>query len=238
MENSHVEKLYYQLYLDNNSAIYPLHEETDDFKIVLDKKTVIFEMKKDCSTLQEAKIIAEDYIKKWHIFTNIDGYGLNHPELMFVKADTINTPSPPHLNAVTTQIAEEKITSLTRLSLPQNFFVSPEVESMYLWYKAYQQKYKTASSMAYMCLAIFELSAGGRRQASKRYKISKSILKRLSMLCASEMEQVPMTLTPQEENWVVDVVKILIKRAGEWAYDPTASFEKVTLENLQKSFVK
>jgi hypothetical protein len=235
MENSYVEKLYYQLYLDNNSAIYPLHEETDDFRLILDKKTVIFEMKKNCASLQEAKIIAEDYIKKWRIFTNIDGYGLNHPELTFVKADMTDDHASAHL--MTTQ-TEEKITSLTRLSLPQNFFVSPEVESMYLWYKAYQQKYKTVSSMAYMCLAIFELSAGGRRQASKRYKISKSILKKLSMLCVLEVEQVPMTLTPQEENWIVDVVKVLIKRAGEWAYDPSASFEKVTLENLQKSFIK
>jgi len=64
MNDPHVEKLYYKV-ITGEGVDYKnapaVSEERDNFKMVLDSKTAIFEMKRHFSTEQKAKAIVDEY---------------------------------------------------------------------------------------------------------------------------------------------------------------------------------
>ena len=39
-------------------------------------------------------------------------------------------------------------------------------------------------------------------------------------------------LTQKERDWIIKTVKVLIRRAGEWAYDPTGQHSLITMEQI------
>jgi hypothetical protein len=99
--------------------------------------------------------------------------------------------------------------------------------------------------MAYMCLTVLDASAGGsRKKAAAQYAIAESILRKLGELCSTrgsrqEARKAPKTgvyvpLTSLEKEWIQGVVKKLIRRLGEWAYDQTANLTKITMTDLPK----
>ncbi len=113
---------------------------------------------------------------------------------------------------------------------------------MYLRYKAYRKKRETLASMAYMCLTIFEASAGGRKEAARQYNIANAVLDKLGKLTATkgnreEARKFPKDgkfdpLRPKEKEWIVSVIKELIRRAGEYAYDPNAKVRQLSMKDF------
>ena len=98
--------------------------------------------------------------------------------------------------------------------------------------------------MAFSCLWRIEKVAGGRRQAASRFSIEYDVLHGLGYLVSevgddrtgrkptSGPGQRPHT--PAEVAWIEAVVKKLIKRAGEWAADPAASWPLITMGDFPR----
>jgi hypothetical protein len=83
--------------------------------------------------------------------------------------------------------------------------------------------------MAYMCLTVLEASAGNRAEAAKRYHISRNVLSKMAVLASEVGDErtarkmpVPQNRphTPAEVDWMEAVITAMIRRVGEWAFDP------------------
>jgi hypothetical protein len=129
---------------------------------------------------------------------------------------------------------------------PQSFAISPEVEMMYSRYSSYRKGKESLLSMAYWCLTIVEgstrVSKKKRRTAAGKYGIDLDVLNELGRVSSEAgdetearkftTESTLATLTPNERNWVESVVKKLIERMAEYAYDHSAKLLQVTMSDF------
>jgi len=101
--------------------------------------------------------------------------------------------------------------------------------------------------MSNICLTELERSTGeqrvkkARRKAAEKYSIEYDVLNKLGNLCAKgsekEARKAPMDnkykpLTTIEKQWIEKVVKSLILRVGEYAYDPNTKFRRITMHDF------
>jgi hypothetical protein len=96
--------------------------------------------------------------------------------------------------------------------------------------------------MAYFCLTQLIASAGGDKEAAQRYGISQKVLKKLGHLSSSVGSRTTVRKvtrytefrehTPQEAVWIMETIKALILRAGEYEADPSTLFPPITLNGL------
>ncbi len=135
--------------------------------------------------------------------------------------------------------------------LPAGFVASPDVEMMWIRYELYRAGSDRITTMANMCLTVLQASAEtwaagrtNREKAANKYGISESVLKTLGKL-ASEVGDVQTARkvpkdrkfrphAPAEIAWVEAVVRRLILRVGEWAFDPDARLPKLTMADFPK----
>ena len=245
--------------VDYNNAP-PLSETTDTFEISLDGKTAVFKMKQHYSTADEAKGVVEQYVRAWGIMVGLE-QDPGDLQLVFDHADIIDrSPDTSDKNVVNLQahlsahvvvsdsaIGSDSVVSLhvsrgKYPSFPKNFSASPDAETMYLRYKTYRQKRETLTSMAYMCLTILEAGADSRKEAARQYSIDDEVLGTLGKLTSTkgdpeEARKFPKDgkfdpLRPKEKEWIVSVIKALIRRAGEYAYDPKAKLKQLSMKDF------
>ena len=132
---------------------------------------------------------------------------------------------------------------------PKAFKASADVETMWSRFQRYKQGKEPLPAMAYFCLDGFEKSAGVDKRkcsaAARRYEIAETILTKLSELTSTRGDEgdarkskkaadkwKPLSAT--DVNWIEEAVKLLIRRKGEYDYDPAASLPKLTLNDLPK----
>ncbi len=254
MNDPHVESLYYKLILSEGvdyDKSMPLETENDNSKIVLDQRGATFYLKKHFATAVEARSVVEPFIKSWEVITALER-NIDEFNLVFKKANIIDRNPPPDTGTTLQVAAADMIIFGSRVELkvsrgnfpdpPSNFSLSPDAETLYIRYKGYRQGCETLNAMAYTCLTILEASAGSRNKAASKYNISMRILNRLANLCTEkgdkhEARKAPKDgkydpLTPQEKAWIESAVKILIRRTGEWAYNPAAQLHQITMTEL------
>jgi hypothetical protein len=103
-----------------------------------------------------------------------------------------------------------------------------------------------------MCLTVFEASGRDsehfhkknnlRGKASYQYNIEFDVLDILGELSTNKGDQTEARkapkngnfdpIKPEEREWIIKAIKILIRRAGEWAHDPDASLKIITLMDI------
>jgi len=235
-------------------------EETDEFVLTMDKDQAVFKMKCLYSSVEEAKSVIEDYLERWKVviglehdpgdldfqydtfeFEQVVQDGKNvvvHAVPLITKSFIIGSP----------EIHERRNEFPKRLG---KFKLSPDVLTMYERFKRYRQGKENLTSMAYMCLTVLEESSRNssnhnkrnnpRGKASYRYSIDYDVLDKLGELTARgeelEARKAPKNgtlkpLTPQERDWIIRAVKAMIRRAGEWAYDPDGQHGLITMEQI------
>lgn len=251
MNDPHVEKLHYKIITGegfNYENAPAFSEETDYFIMSLDKETIIFKMKAHFPTEKKARAITDGYLKEWEILIGIQ----HNPDALsfkFDRADIIDRdPSPegehPQIQATATIAGQVNLLKSYNEypSQPKRFRASPDAETMYSRYKAYKQKRESLTSMTYFCFTVLKVSAGGRKRAAVKYNIHDDVLNKLSELCSTKGDEKEIRkaqkdkkyipLTPVEKQWIQEVVKSLIRRAGEWAYDPKGRFDQITMRDF------
>ena len=259
MNDPHVKALHYRVIvgedIDYDNAP-PVSEITDEFDLSIDGDIAIFEMKKHYPAADEAKEVVDEYLRAWEILI-----GLEHDpdDLCFIfdRPDVIDrSPHETEKNIVNLQARITASTATSNVHLhvsrdryppfPQNFIASLDAETMYHRYKAYRQNREKLTSMAYMCFTVLKTSAGGLGKAAKQYYVSSKVLKKLSELSTTrggttEARKCTGTGTftpfnPKEKEWIVAVIKALIRRVGEYEYASStgAELKQITMGDFPK----
>lgn len=93
-----------------------------------------------------------------------------------------------------------------------------------------------------MCLTVFVTSAGNRGAAARQYHIDIDVLNKLGELTstkgsAADARKAPGNrtfnpLSPQETAWIEAVVKSLIRRVGEYDYNPNAPLKRISMNDF------
>jgi hypothetical protein len=256
MNYPHVEKLFYKVVPSEDSdydKAPPISGETQDFKWNLDKDQLAIDMKTHCATESEARGIVEEFLRAWEISTGIlqgpDGLGFIFNSSITLKQPTEDDDSR---NKVLDVDSSEIIllsdvvklhVSHQRFPEPhQNFKVSPEVEMMFIRYKMYREGRESLLGMAYWCLTVMEHAAGGRSEVADQYRVDYRVLRKVGEFCSSRGDVYEARklkgnsgITPlklAEREWIRAVVKRLILRVGEYAYDPVAKLQLLTMADF------
>jgi hypothetical protein len=256
MNDPHVEKLFYKVIVSDDTdydKAPPISGETQDFKWQLSKDQLAVEMKIPCATESEAKEVVDEYLKGWRVTTGL----LHRPgNLSFKFSSSILVNRPLNNGGYRTESFGSDSSEIILLSdeikehtsyesfaaPPEKFKVSPEVEMMFFRYRLYREGRETLRSMAYWCLKVMEFSAGGRHEASEQYGVDFRVLRKLMELCwtkgdvdhARQMKSNTgiTLLKTAEREWIRAVVKRLILRVGEYAYDPGAKLQLLIMADF------
>jgi hypothetical protein len=259
MIDPHVEELHYKVVKKQQTdygKAAPLKEENDDFMMTLNGSNAIFVMKKHFPSEEEARAVVDEYIKRWEIIIGIE-HGPDALKLVFEKSKMIDRAPPSEkghvihaksaVHAITGLSAKLTVCRSEYPSLPEHFALSTDVETMYLRYKAYKEKRETLLSMAFLCLTVLEASTGyrgkvARRKAAKQYRIDFGVMDKLGALTSAwgakeEARKAPSNgqfkpLSGPERAWIEAVIKSLIRRAGELAFNPSADLKEIRMEDL------
>ena len=261
MNDPHVNALIYKVTtakdVDYDKAM-PFSEECADFTLSIDGQKAAFKMKRHFATEEEARKLVDNFLQRWSISIGLE-YTPDEIKFVFESAEVIDRNPPKETCnsksrivrvsalALASSIASASvhISSSKFPSLPQNFAVTTDVETMYFRYKAYRENRETLTSMAYMCLTILEASAGSRcrrKNASQKYFIRFDVLDKLGELVSergskSEARKMPngRTFTPLTQNekvWIEKAIKKIILRVGEQALDPQKQLPEITMNDF------
>lgn len=256
MKDPHVKSLHYHVvpgpHVDYEKAV-PITVETDEFTLHVNQKEATFEMKEHYATEEEAKAVADTFLRCWEVLIGLEQnpgdlkFGLQRADVVDrAPAETDSTVLNVH-SSVHLHTAMDAVLHVSRgkfPSPPQDFAVSPDVETMYTRYRAFREGRESLLAMAYMCLTVLEASAGGRANAANKYSIAKPVLDMIGKLCSEmgcpdEARKTPkngpyVPLSGQEKDWIAQVIKAIIRRAGECDYDPRATFRQLTLNDFPR----
>ena len=120
------------------------------------------------------------------------------------------------------------------LVVTAGFSVSPEVRMLFARYRGYTEGQEPLAGMAYACLTFLtKMMAKGKPDAAKKFNISIPVLDKLGLLSSRKGgRKYPSEgpYTPQEETWVREAVRVLIRRAAEHAAGVTVT--QITMSDL------
>jgi hypothetical protein len=258
MNDPHVTALCYKVSVgkdvDYNNAP-SLTESTPEFEFSFNGKKAIFTMKQHYSSADEAKAVMEPYLRAWDILIGLVHdpddlkLKLDHADIIdrspdSNKKNTINLQAHISAHVVVSDKVSLHISRGKFPPFPKNFKASPDAETMYLRYKSYREGRESLTAMAYICLTVFQASAGGRKEAAEIYSIDYDILDTLGRLTSTkggpgEARKFPKhgrfdPLHPKEKEWIVSVVKVLIRRAGEYAHDNKTKLNQISIKDFQE----
>jgi hypothetical protein len=230
-----------------------VEKDTPDFHLLLRDGIATFQFKQHYADVEEAQRGIASFLRAWEI-----DFGLTtRPgEVRFVYEDAkISDREPPQPGVhrvigrkggvVLVRGGRGGMVIVSRSAYPEpptEFYVDPTVETLWHRYEGHVAGHEPLSSMAYFCLTVLESSAQetGRRGAAKQYAIDHDVLKKLGELTADRGD--PMTArkmgstlkphTPVELEWIVAVVKLIIRRAAEFAAG--ASLTPVNMADLPR----
>lgn len=255
MNKPHIEKLFYKIITkDNvdyvNAPAVSLENET--FRMVTSNNDVTFEMKRHFISEQDARDATDEFLNKWEIIIGLE----NDPDDIKFRFDrsaivdlepnenednvnlSVSVSGHVHLSEnVTLHVSRHKYPDP-----PIKFSISPDVETMYLRYKAYRQGRDTLLSMAYLLLTVVQSKSRTRKEAAEKLKIEKEILDTLGELCSTKGDEREARKAPQngvftplrhkEREWVLAACKLLIKRCGELEFCGTENLSQLKMDSL------
>jgi hypothetical protein len=258
MRDPHVVALRYRLETDS-SLIFdnplPRNHDTDEFTLCLAEGVLTCTMTMHYATATEARAVVDPFLWAWELD---EALRQGHRVLWFTfdKAEIIDRdPPPPGTHLVISTIpgemvivGEDVIVRLTRPSYPApptHFTVSPDVDTLWNRYEGYKQGHEPLPGMAYICQSFIEkVLARGRDDAVQKYHIEWTVLHTLGKLHSHrgdltnrrklehERDRHEPPLTPLEIAWMEAAVRMLIRRIGEYAADPTAPWPTLSMRDL------
>ena len=234
----------------------PIHIETDDFVLDLSGCELRASLKREYSTIEQARTQVDDYLHGWEIVIGIS----EHPDAVHFKYESAEVDeveidpetghrvrqAEAHIEATTSLSAVPHV-SRGKYPLPAHpFRVDSVVEALYARYVRYQAGRELLTSMAYFCLTVIERSAGGRKEAARKYCIAKPVFGHLGIFCSErgskeEARKAPKAphdfvafspLSQRERKWVLAAVRLIIQRTGEVAACPDEPPAEITMQDL------
>ena len=241
----------------------PLFHKYGAFNIRLENETLTVEMKEHYDTVESAKKIVGEFLKDWLHYTRFD-FEWDLLYFKYESAEVIDRNPPPTVPGqcvfngnVTVSMPTCKGTFTTgpiKVSQypapPTRFRASPDVETMWFRYQQHLHDKETYQSLGYFCLSLMQWSTGviqgARNAAVQKYNIDRDVLDKLGELTSErgtpgdarklDSGSTLVPLTDFERRWIREAVKMLIRRKGEYDFEPAtgASLEQITMTDLPK----
>jgi len=223
----------------------PISFSTGDFKLTLRDECVKIELLKEFTSVENARKLIENFFDAWKVNTELE-YGLNSFSFKFLDAEvTDRNPSKPGQPQTISVAVSGKVTVSEKVkfrvirkkypSPPLYYKLSPNVRTLWERYKNYHE---SIFSMAYFCYTV-ATQHDNLRSASKKYNMSKAILKNIRELSSTKGDQKSarkysaIDLTTKEEiAWLENAVRALIKQIA--ICDSGNIPEKLTMNKLPK----
>lgn len=255
MNKPHIDKLFYKIITKDNvdyENAPAVSLENGKFKMVTSNNEVTFEMKKHFSSEQDARIATDEFLNKWEIIIGLE----NDPDdirFKFDRSEVVDLEPNQNENNVNLSVSVcEHVHCVDHVTVhmsrhkypdpPDQFSISPDVETMYLRYKAYREGRDTLLSMAYLLLTVAQSKSATRREAAKKLRVEKDILDTLGELCSTKGDErearkaprngVFIPLEHKEREWVLAACKLLIKRCGKFEFCGTENLSQLKMDSL------
>lgn len=251
MSDPHVVYLMYHN-ITSDYVVYrnppPVSWSTPIFNGELSDGLLTCKMKEHFASVHEARDAVEPYLRAWEIQAALRG-GIHDLQFEYDKAEIIDRDPTPGI----VELSGNSLLSLTSSatlavlrnkypSPPSNFQIKPDIESIWLRYRRYREgSGEPLQSMAYFCLTVAELDAGGGRgRVCAKYQIDKLVRSKLGDLTSDagdstearkrSAKSTGQPLTGAEKAWIEAVLKELMLRMGE--YDPSQPKLLLTMNDL------
>jgi hypothetical protein len=258
MRDPHVVVLFYRLETDSSLIFdHPkaIDHDINECTLRLADGMLTCKMKGHYATAAEARAPVDLYLRNWELAEALS-HGRRMLWFTFDKAGIIDRdPPPPGIPPVIQATSIESVEAVDQVTVvltqphypepPTRFTASPDVETLWRRYEGYVQGREPLPGMAYVCQSFIEkVLARGRPDAAKKYHIEREVLRTLGNLHSHrgdlmsrrklehEQDRHEPPLTPQEITWMETAVRMLIRRLGEHAADPTAPGPMLSMRDL------
>lgn len=240
----------------------PIKDETDAFRMILNEGVATFSMKEHHATEESARQAVEGYLRAWELDVALQydspelRFVFDRPNVI----DRDPPPPPPPGTPRTVQLeglassesvgfAEVIVHKRQYPRPPSDFEADTDATTMWEQYERYKQGRDRLLPMAYSCLTRLEYRArnsparGNKRmKTASMYRIDYEVLHRLGDLTNTLGDEVEARkLTPQsqlraptaqEVRWIEATLRLLIRRAGQYAADPHREWPQLTIGDL------
>lgn len=230
----------------------PVEWETDAFRLRLEGGLARAEMIEHYASVQEARGRVQSFLRAWEMWGALTKGWPEAVQFEFEGAEVVDRrpPLPGAPREVSLEAGAYHVAGMSATLIvgrkaypepPQGFAISPDVETMWMRYEAYKEGREPLASMAYVCLTLLEVSAGGREKAASQYGISRKVLDTLARLSTEVggertirkfTSHAPRPHTAAEEAWALAAIRAMIRRAGEWAANLGVPLPVITMADL------
>jgi len=246
MKDPHVESLVYRAE-SAEDIIYdgppPIEIDMDKWDGCLENGVLTCRMKTHYASVSDARTEIESYLRAWEVNANLK-HGKGSIKFVYQDANVIDL-APQETGrglvicgkavamGIGTMTASVQIIRKNYPPPPENFMVSPDVETLWGRYEGYLDGKEPLPAMAYFCLTMVERIYGRqgkkgdnpRQTAARTIKVDFKVLNTLGELASERGDESTarkylaqsLPLTRTESAWIEAVVKRLIYRVGEYS---------------------
>jgi hypothetical protein len=248
MNDPHVVALHYNVLIGPGvdfANAPPLSHSEPAFHVRLQRDRAEFTMRQHFATEQDALNVVQPFVNAWNIYAGLELLP-NRFWLAYSHSEIVDRSATPGVHALharnfTTGSPEIGQPALTvhRDHFPRpptNYQASPDVNAMYSQYRAHKEGGIPLAHMAYFLLTGLEegVSRPKRKNAAEKYFIHVDVLRKIGHLStkARKFAGRHAELTAQEVAWLEAAAKMMIRRAGEIAANPTGPHQQITMVQL------
>tara|TARA_R110002095_G_scaffold199834_4_gene179846 strand:- start:3817 stop:4614 length:798 start_codon:yes stop_codon:yes gene_type:complete len=213
---------------------------------------------KDYPSKDGAEIVAKDFLEAWEIFVGIEK-GLGIIEFIFdsVEMEDLNASNKALSLSGTTSISFSCSANLLGVlnkypSPPEFFQVNDTVRLLWLRYKNFKDGKELLLGMGYYCLSKVlndvendvevKKTRDKIKAAGLKYRIANAVLRELSNITSRygdgqsarkyTRDSTNAPLTANEEKWVEETIKMLIKRIAQFPLGAPETIALITMGDL------
>jgi len=237
----------------------PVEIDKDKWEGCLENGILTCRMKTHYASVSAARKEIESYLRAWEVNANLS-QGKGSIRFVYQDANVIDLAPQRTGHGVVvcgkaiamgigTATVSVQISRKNYPPPPENFAVSPDVETLLYRYQGYLDGKEPLPSMAYFCLKLIEVFYGQETKTKERQAAARSL--RMEFRVLSELGRLTTTkgdittarkppaqgiwqpLSGTERRWIEAVIRRLIYRVGEYAAcGGSSSLNEATLRDF------
>jgi hypothetical protein len=249
MNDPHVAALYYRLSHRDHvdySKTRPLSHDEAGFRLRMERGKVEIQLTGHHATVDSARAAVEPFLRAWELSAALQ-FGPGEMRFIYDRPKLIDrhpTLGTVHVGGAATVsiVGMSPTITVGRAKYPDppaGIARDGHVDLMFARYCLYRERRTTLPDAVNYCLTVLLGVAGGLDSASRRFAVSRPVLRKFGELAAKKggdearkFAGAQANFTPAERHWLEKLLPLLISRAAEVAFDPAASRPQITMADL------
>ena len=252
MRDPHVVALHYRVVTPSGFFAFkdppPLEAERGTFRFQLKDGALRVEMKDHHATEASARSLVQPFLAAWEVDFALQEQR-REMRFEFARAEVVDRhPDDVRRVVATGEVSFFATTTVKKLACeypppPAAFAASEDVETLMLHFEAFASGKERLVDAAYFCLTLLERRAGGRPEAASEFTIDFEVLRKIGFLTSDQVgdERTARKLshrsslrphTREELAWLQAALRALIRRVGEYDFNPAGALVPITLADL------